>query len=100
MRLQRSDRRVSIAAVDLAQAVQAERNYTFVHLGVGLFYGLVMLIAAVLGVLGRDRGQFVFAALFAWLAIGEWLSVSASLPPGLVLRSVNNFADAFKFGED
>jgi signal transduction histidine kinase/ActR/RegA family two-component response regulator len=83
MRLQRSDRRVSIAAVDLAQAVQAERNYTFVHLGVGLFYGLVMLIAAVLGVLGRDRGQFVFAALFAWLAIGEWLSVSASLPPGL-----------------
>ena len=70
-------------AADLAQAVQAERNYSFVHLGVGLFYALVTLVAAVLGVLGRDRGQFVFAALFAWLAIGEWQNISASLPAGL-----------------
>ena len=63
---------VTIAAADLAAAVQAERNYVFVHLGLGLFYALVTLAAALLGVLGRDRGQFVFAALFAWLAIGEW----------------------------
>ena len=52
--------------------MQAERNFSFVHLGFGLFYALVTLVAAVLGVLGRDRGQFVFAALFAWLALGEW----------------------------
>jgi signal transduction histidine kinase/ActR/RegA family two-component response regulator len=82
MRVQRL-RRVSLAAVDLAQAVQAERNYVFVHLGVGVFYVLVALAAALLGLLGRDRGQFVFAALFAWLAIGEWQSISSSLPAGL-----------------
>ena len=63
--------------------MQAERNYGFVHLGVGLFYAIVTLVAAVLGVLGRDRGQFVFAALFAWLALGEWQNISASLPAGL-----------------
>ena len=82
MRVQRG-RSVTIAAADLAQAVQAERNYGFVHLGVGLFYAIVALVAAVLGVLGRDRGQFVFAALFAWLAIGEWRNISPSLPAGL-----------------
>ena len=83
IRVQRSSRRVYVAAVDLAQAVQTERNYVFVHLGVGVFYVIVALAAAVLGVLGRDRGQFVFAALFAWLAIGEWQSIGPSLPAGL-----------------
>ncbi|MEO5771583.1 MAG: ATP-binding protein [Burkholderiaceae bacterium] len=82
MRLQRS-RSVSIAAVHLAQAVQAERNYSFVHVGIGLFYAIVMLAAALVGVLSRDRGQFVFAALFAWLAIGEWQNISPSLPLSL-----------------
>ena len=76
-------RRVSIAAVDLAQAVQAERNYSFAHVGLGLFYAIVTLVAAMLGMLGRDRGQFVFAALFAWLAVGEWQNISPSLPSGL-----------------
>ena len=82
MRVQRS-RDVTLTAVDLAQAVQAERNYGFVHLGVGVFYVIVALVAAALGVLGRDRGQFVFAALFAWLALGEWQNISPSLPAGL-----------------
>ena len=71
MRVQRS-RDVTVTAVDLVQAVQAERNYDFVHLGLGLFYVIVTLVAVALGVFGRDRGQFVFAALFAWLALGEW----------------------------
>ena len=84
MRVQRS-RRVSIEAVDLAKAVQTERNYVYFHLGVGLFYVLVTLAAALLGVLGRDRGQFVFAALFAWLALGEWHTVSPSLPADLTM---------------
>ena len=82
MHVQRT-RGFSTEAVDLAQAVQAERNYVFVHLGVGVFYVIVALAAAVLGVLGRDRGQFVFAALFAWLAIGEWQNISPSLPVSL-----------------
>ena len=76
-------RNVTLTAADLASAVQADRNFSFVHLGVGLFYVIGTLVAVVLGVLGRDRGQFVFAALFAWLAVGEWQRLSASLPPGL-----------------
>ena len=85
MRVQRI-RKVSIAAVDLAQAVQAERNYAFVHLGFGVVYVIVALAAALLGTLGRDRGQFVFVALFTWLAIGEWVNISPSLPAGLASR--------------
>ena len=82
MRVQRRSG-MDIMAVDLAQAVQTERNYAFVHLGVGVFYVIVAVAAAVLGVLGRDRGQFVFAVLFAWLAIAEWQNISESLPAGL-----------------
>jgi signal transduction histidine kinase/ActR/RegA family two-component response regulator len=74
---------VTTTAADLASAVQAERNYAYVHLGLGLFYALVALVAATLGVLGRDRGQLVFAALFAWLALGEWRAISSSLPADL-----------------
>ncbi len=76
-------RNVSITAVDLAQAVQTGRNFVFVHLGLGLFYALVTLAAVLLGVFGRDRGQFAFAALFAWLALGEWQFISPSLPADL-----------------
>jgi signal transduction histidine kinase/ActR/RegA family two-component response regulator len=82
MHLQRS-RNVSITAEHLVQAEQADRNFSFVHLGLGLFYALVTLVAAALGRLGRDRGHFVFAALFAWLALGEWSSISPALPAGL-----------------
>ena len=53
----------------------------FVHLGVGVFYVIVALAAALLGVLGRDRGQYIFAALFAWLAIGEWQNISPRCLP-------------------
>jgi signal transduction histidine kinase/ActR/RegA family two-component response regulator len=79
LRVERS-RNLSIAAVDLAHAVQHERNFVLIHTGLGLFYALVTLAAVLLGVLGRDRGQFAFAALFAWLAIGEWQFISPSLP--------------------
>jgi signal transduction histidine kinase/CheY-like chemotaxis protein len=82
MRVQRS-RDVTLTAVNLARAVQAQQNYNFVHLGGGVFYVIVTLVAASLGVFGRDRGQFVFAALFAWLALGEWVNISPSLPAGL-----------------
>ncbi|HEY6136122.1 MAG TPA: ATP-binding protein [Rubrivivax sp.] len=82
MRVQRS-RNVTLTAEDLVGAEQAERNYGFVHLGFGLLYALVTVVAALLGVFGRDRGQFVFAALFAWLAIGQWRGISPSLPAGL-----------------
>jgi signal transduction histidine kinase/ActR/RegA family two-component response regulator len=84
MRVQRS-RDVTVTADNLVQATQGEWNYDVVHVGLGLFYFIVTLVAVVLGTLGRDRGQFVFAALFAWLAIGEWtVHIGPSLPAGLV----------------
>jgi signal transduction histidine kinase/ActR/RegA family two-component response regulator len=82
MRLQRS-RGVTVTAVDLARSVQAAQNHNLVQVGFGVVYVIVTLFAAALGVLGRDRGQFVYAALFAWLAIGAWRIVSPALPPGL-----------------
>jgi len=82
MHVQRS-RNVNVTAEDLVRAEQADRNFSLAHLGVGVFYVIVALVAAGLGVFGRDRGQFVFAALFAWLALGEWRFISPSLPGGL-----------------
>ena len=82
MRMQRS-RTVTLTAVDLVQAEQAERTYTFGHLGFGVFYAIIALAATVLGVFSRDRGQLVFAALFAWLVFGEWKNISPSLPAGV-----------------
>jgi len=82
MRVHRSGG-VSLRAVDLVRSVQGYQNYTLVHFGIGVLYVIVTLLAASLGVLGRDRGQFVFAALFAWLAIGEWRTISESLPAAL-----------------
>ncbi|MDZ7591370.1 MAG: ATP-binding protein [Rubrivivax sp.] len=82
MHVQRS-RDVTLTAEDLVWAVQADQNYKFTHLGLGLFYAIVTLAAILLGVFGRDRGQFVFAALFAWVVLGEWQNISTSLPAGL-----------------
>jgi signal transduction histidine kinase/ActR/RegA family two-component response regulator len=79
MRLQRS-RGVTVTAVDLVQSVQGAQNRNFAQVGLGVVYVIVTLLATALGVFGRDRGQFVFAALFAWLAIGAWQSISPSLP--------------------
>jgi signal transduction histidine kinase/ActR/RegA family two-component response regulator len=74
---------VTLTAVHLVRSVQGEQSLLLVHLGVGVLYLIVTLVAAALGVFGRDRGQFVFAALFAWLALGEWAEMSPSLPAGL-----------------
>ncbi len=82
MRLQRS-RGVTVTAVDLVQSVQGVQDRDFVEVGFGVVFVLVTLLATALGALGRDRGQFVFAALFAWLAIGAWRNISPSLPTSM-----------------
>jgi len=82
MRLQRS-RDVTLTAMDLVRADQTERNFGFGNLAIGLFYAVVALVAAALGVFGRDHGQFVFAALFGWSALGSWRNLSTALPAGL-----------------
>jgi signal transduction histidine kinase/CheY-like chemotaxis protein len=82
MRVQRRHG-LTLTAVHLVPSVQGEQNWLLLHLGVGVLYFIVTLVAAALGVFGRDRGQFVFAALFAWLTLGEWAEISPSLPAGL-----------------
>jgi signal transduction histidine kinase/ActR/RegA family two-component response regulator len=84
MHVQRS-RDMTVTAENLSLAVQAESNFTVLHLGLGVFTALVALVALGLGVLGRDRSQFAFAALFAWLAFGRWASISPSLPQALAI---------------
>jgi len=82
MRVQRS-RDVTLTAMDLVGADQTERNFGFLNLALVLFYAVVALAAAALAVFRRDRGQFVFAALFGWSALGNWRNLSTALPPGL-----------------
>ena len=82
MRVQRTSA-VTLTARDLVRSVQAQDNYNFVRLGSGVLFLIVALAAVLLGVFGRDRGQFVFAALFAWSAISGWMAISPSLPAGL-----------------
>jgi signal transduction histidine kinase/ActR/RegA family two-component response regulator len=74
---------VTLTAVHLIPSVQGEQNLLLGHLALGVLYLIVTLVAAALGAFGRDRGQFVFAALFAWLAVVEWGGLSPSLPAGL-----------------
>jgi signal transduction histidine kinase/ActR/RegA family two-component response regulator len=82
MRVQRVSA-VTLTARDLVHSVQAQDNYNFVRLGAGVVSLIATLAAVLLGVVGRDRGQFVFAALFAWSAINGWQAISPSLPASL-----------------
>jgi signal transduction histidine kinase/ActR/RegA family two-component response regulator len=82
MRVQRASA-VTLTARDLVRSVQAQDNYTFVRLGAGVVSLIAMLAAVLLVVVGRDRGQFVFVALFAWSAINGWQAISPSLPASL-----------------
>ena len=82
MRVQRASA-VTLTARDLVRSVQAQSTYNFVRLGAGAVSLIAMVAAVLLGVVGRDRGQLVFAALFAWSAINGWIAISPSLPASL-----------------
>jgi signal transduction histidine kinase/ActR/RegA family two-component response regulator len=70
-------------AVDLAATLQDERDYIAVHLSVAVLGLAVAVMAAVLGMLTRDRGQFVFVAFFIAMAGEQWLrfNLAGSLTP-------------------
>ncbi len=82
MRVQRVSA-MTLTARDLVRSVQAQSTYNFVRLGAGAVSLIATLAAVLLGVVGRDRGQLVFAALFAWSAINGWQAISPSLPASL-----------------
>jgi signal transduction histidine kinase/ActR/RegA family two-component response regulator len=82
MRVQRSED-VTLTTRDLVAADQAGRSEGFGHVGLAWYGAIFATIAVLLGVVGRDRGQFAFAALFGWFAIGSWRHLSTSLPPAV-----------------
>ena len=69
-RVDRFRRRVWLEAVDLTDAVQADRNHQFLNFGLGVIYALFALVAALLAVVNRDRGQWLFALYFGILTVG------------------------------
>ena len=70
---------VVLDAADLAAADAGARRYDFLHLTLALGCALTAVVALVLGVVGRDGRQFLFALLFAWLVIGEWAGSGLAL---------------------
>ena len=74
---------VRLVAVDLASEIQNERDYIALHLSVAVLSLAVACAAALLGLLTRDRGQFVFTAFFIAMAGEQWLrfNLAASLTP-------------------
>jgi len=82
LRVAPGEYRVNFHAVDLAETLTAEHGDDLLHLGVVVLFAAIMLIALVLGVVTRDRVQFLFAVTFAGLALYQWLTfnLTASLP--------------------
>jgi signal transduction histidine kinase/ActR/RegA family two-component response regulator len=98
---------VRVDAADLADTVQRDRRYDFVHLGLAVLYAAFAAFAAGLAILNRDRGQLAFAAYFAWLIVGELVMtwVATSLAPGFpavlalydVFHPIGSMLGAFAF---
>ena len=74
---------LAVAAVDLPAQMQEEYDRDFLSFALGMFYLVVAVVAAVLGWRSRDRGQFVFAALFAWQALDYWIILNPLLTPSI-----------------
>ena len=71
-------------AVDLAAAVQADRDFDFFHGSFAVLHAVIAVAALALGVVTRDRTLFVFAMAFAAMSAWEWFSfdVIATMNPG------------------
>ena len=71
-------------AVDLAAAVQAERDFDFFHGSFAVLHAVIAVAALALGVMSRDRTLFIFAMAFAAMSAWEWFSfnVIATMNPG------------------
>jgi len=75
----------ALEAVDLAEALQDQRNYEAVHLAVAVLGIAAAIVATMLGVLLRDRRQVIFVAYFVAIAGEQWLryNLMATLTPAL-----------------
>ena len=75
---------LSFDAVDLAAAVQADRQFDFFHQAFAVLHAVIAVAALALGVLTRDRTLFLFAVAFTVMSGYEWTSsnMTASINPG------------------
>ena len=78
-RVDRFKYQVKLEAVDLADAIQADRNHQFLNFGLAVAYALFALLAALLAVVNRDRGLWVFALYFGMLTAGGLVQNSVAL---------------------
>ena len=71
-------------AVDLAAAVQADRDFDFFHQAFAVLHAFIAVAALALVLMTRDRTLFIFAGAFAAMSAWEWFSfdVTASMNPG------------------
>ena len=85
LRVQPATDELAVSAVDLPAQMQKEHDRDFFRFARGMICAVAAVIAAVLGWRSRDRAQFVFAALFAWSALEEWMALSPVLAPGIAV---------------
>lgn len=91
LRVYRHKAPLRVEAADLVESVQADRNSDFVSVAVGTLSLLLALAALALGVVNRDRGQFVFSAAFAWFALSAWSDISSSLDPRVAAPGITAY---------
>ncbi|MEO7761936.1 MAG: ATP-binding protein [Casimicrobiaceae bacterium] len=78
-RVDRSARNVRVQAVDLIPTLLGDRQYESLHVGVAAASAVLALLAVMLAVLNRDRGQLLFALYFGLLFVRELVGTEVSL---------------------
>ncbi len=71
VRLDRGQRRVRVEFENVARAIEADRAYDFLHLGLAVVFACIALLTALLAVVVRDPGQLLFALYFVLLVVSE-----------------------------
>ncbi|CAN5395382.1 hypothetical protein BH10PSE17_BH10PSE17_09880 [soil metagenome] len=89
-RVDRADHGVVLESVELAEAIQSDRDFEFLHFGFAVLFGAIAIMATALAFLHRDRGQLWFAAVFGSLVVHELVKTGLvlSVLPGFSLAPV------------
>ena len=71
LRVDRGERRVRLESANLVEAIEADRAYDFLHLGLAVVFACIAMLTTVLAIVVRDRGQMLFAVYFVLLVVSE-----------------------------
>ena len=74
---------LKLAAEDLSRSYKAGIQDLLFNAVTAVLLILIAMLAVLAGILQRDRGQFVYAALFAWYAISALQQIAGALPEPL-----------------